>query len=78
MTAAVDPHVRPFYTRPYRVLGAERFVEACLDEIADADLRACPLMGSVDQVADSTDLLSYPERSRRLAALYARGTLRRV
>jgi hypothetical protein len=72
VTAAVDPHSRPFYMRPYRVLGAERFVEACLDRLDDADLRECPLVGSVDQLADSTDLLSYPERSRRLAALYSR------
>jgi hypothetical protein len=33
-------------------------------------LSALPLIGNVDQVVDSTDVLSDPGRCRRLAALY--------
>jgi hypothetical protein len=72
LTRPVDPMVRSFYNRPYRVLMADRFAEACREAVAEPALRALPLVGSVDQVADSTDVLSYPERSRVLEALYRR------
>ena len=70
LTDPVDPTVRTFYHRPYRVLMADRFADACLEAVADPDLRRLPLVGSVDQAADSTDVLAYPERCRALAALY--------
>ncbi|MCL2395810.1 MAG: DUF4037 domain-containing protein [Acidimicrobiaceae bacterium] len=69
----VDPAVRTFHERPYRVLMADRFVDACLARVDDPVLRQLPLVGSVDQLADSTDLLSYPDRARRLLALYQSG-----
>jgi hypothetical protein len=71
VTAPVDATARSFYTRPFRVLGSSRFVEACLAEVADPSLRSLPLVGSVDQLADSTDVLSYPPVARRLGAAYA-------
>jgi hypothetical protein len=67
VTAPVDPTVRDFYGRPFMLIMAERFVAACL---ADSALKDLPLVGSVDQVADSTDLLSYPPRAQRLRPLY--------
>lgn len=70
LTAPVDPHPRPFFSRPWHVLGADRLVDACLDSLGGSWLRGLPLIGSVDQVADSTDLLSDGRRPRRLAALY--------
>lgn len=69
-TETVDPAVRPFYTRPFRVLASGRFVDACLAELSDPWLRALPLVGAVDQLSDSTDVLCDPARSRRLSALY--------
>jgi hypothetical protein len=72
LTDPVDPTVRPYYGRPFRVLMSERLVEACLAGVTDPNLLALPLVGSIDQVADSTDLLSYPDRVQRLRALYAR------
>ena len=71
LTDPVDPTVRPYYGRPFRVLMSERFVEACLAGVTDPYLLALPLVGSIDQVADSTDLLSYPDRVQRLRSLYA-------
>ena len=70
LTAPVDATVRSFYGRGYRALIADRFVDACLSVLDDPDLESLPLVGSVDQVADSTDLLSHGTRPRRLAALY--------
>jgi Domain of unknown function (DUF4037) len=68
-----DPSVRPFYTRPYLVLSADRFASACLAAVEDEQLRRLPLVGAVDQLADSTDVLTSPELARRLGALYERG-----
>ena len=70
ITSPVDATVRPFYSRPYRVLGSGRFVEACLEAISDPWLRGLPLVGGIDQLADSTDVLSYPPVARRTAAIY--------
>jgi hypothetical protein len=50
----VDPAVRPFHDRPFRVLGADRFVEALGGD----------LVGAIDQWVDSTDVLADPRRSR--------------
>jgi hypothetical protein len=70
ITEPVDATARPYHGRPFQVIGAGRFVEACLAEVGDARLRALPLIGSVDQVVDSADVLSYAPRLRGLAGLY--------
>ena len=70
ITREVDPTVRLFHSRPFRVLGSARFVEACLERVSDPWLRALPLVGGVDQLADSTDVLSDPARARLLGAVY--------
>ncbi len=57
MTEPMEPTVRPFYARPYVVLGSCRFVDACM---AATPLRGLGFAGSVDQFVDSTDVLSYP------------------
>jgi Domain of unknown function (DUF4037) len=59
-TMRVGTDVGLFHERPFRVLGSGRFVDACLERITDPGLRALPLVGSIDQLADSTDLLSKP------------------
>lgn len=70
ITDPVDPSVRSYFGRPYDVIMANRFVEACVDRLGP-ELRSLPLVGSIDQVADSTDLLSYPDRARSLSGFYA-------
>lgn len=67
----VDPSVRNYHERPARVLMADRFTAACLATVSDPALRALPLVGAVDQFVDNVDVLSAPERYRRLAVLYA-------
>lgn len=70
ITDVVDGSVRFFYGRPYRVLMADRFVDACLARVTNAQLKRLPLVGSVDQVADSTDLLTNSALARRTRSLY--------
>lgn len=72
LTEPVDGTIRSYYGRPYLVLRADRFVTASLAAIEDSQVRRLPLVGSVDQVADSTDLLSHAARSRLLDPLYRR------
>lgn len=68
LTDPVDPTTRPYHTRPYRVLHAERFTAALLDTITDPAVRALPLIGGVDQYVDSTDVLTDPVLTRAVAA----------
>ncbi|RFU85825.1 DUF4037 domain-containing protein [Streptomyces triticagri] len=64
VTDPVDPHTRPYHSRPYRVLHAERFAAALVSRIEDPAVRALPPTGAVDQFVDSTDILAHPERAR--------------
>jgi hypothetical protein len=67
ITAPVDVEVRQFYTRPYFVLGADRFAAALRAHIDPALLATLPgNAGSIDQWADSTAVLSHPEVWRSL------------
>ncbi len=67
----VDPTVRPYHSREFQVLLADRFADACIARVSDPWLRTLPLIGSVDQFVDSTDVLQYPDRVNRLATFYA-------
>jgi hypothetical protein len=70
LTPPVDPHPRPYYNQPFLVLGAGRFTAACRRSVTDGRLSTLPLIGSVDQLADSTDLLTSTHLTTRLRALY--------
>jgi hypothetical protein len=70
ITEPLDPTTRPYLGRPYRVILADRFVDACLARITDPRLAALPPIGSVDQLADSTDALTSPATARRLERIY--------
>jgi hypothetical protein len=66
LTEPVDPATRPYHTRPYQVLHAERFADALSATIADPEIRALPLYGNADQAFDSTDALRFPDNARAL------------
>ena len=71
VTEPVQTEVRQFHNRPFRVIGGEKIAKALWDAIQDPEVRVLPYgVGKIDQYADSTDILSYTERSRRLGALY--------
>jgi Domain of unknown function (DUF4037) len=57
VTSPLDTGVARFHDRPYRVLGAGRFVDACLERVSDPWLRSLPLTGGIDQFVDATDVL---------------------
>jgi hypothetical protein len=72
ITAEIDPRTRAFHRRPFRVLGADRLAEACGAVIRDPWLRGLPLVGTVDQFVDSTDVLSAGDRPQHLRTFYDR------
>ncbi|GAA1233216.1 DUF4037 domain-containing protein [Oryzihumus leptocrescens] len=67
---SLDTEPRTFHDRPAIVLGAERFAGAALRMVSSPGLRGLPLVGSVDQLVDSTDLLTQPSLCRRLRDAY--------
>jgi len=67
ITEPLDPRPRPFWDRPYQVLGAGRFTTALLARITDPDIRHLPLLGAVDQFIDSTDALGSTQFLRALS-----------
>ncbi|WP_344162137.1 DUF4037 domain-containing protein [Kribbella yunnanensis] len=72
ITPPIDPARRPFHERPALVLDAGRFAAACLATVTDTALLELPSIGTVDQFADNTDLLSNPSAYRRLIGAYDR------
>ena len=70
LTAPAPPQVDFFYGRPFRVLGSHRFVDACLGRVADERLQTLVLIGSIDQMTDSTDVLENTDITRALRTLY--------
>ena len=70
LTEPLDPTVTFFHSRPFRVPDSDRFVQACLRRVSDRRLKSLPLIGSVDQISDSPDILEHPDRLQSLRALY--------
>jgi hypothetical protein len=70
VTAPVDATARLFHSRPFRVLASSRFVDACLERVHDPWLRSLPLIGGVDQISDSSDVLEDAEVFAAVARLY--------
>jgi hypothetical protein len=64
LTDPVDPATRPYHSRPFQVLHAERLTAALTARITDPAVRALPMVGAADQFVDSTDVLSRPGRAR--------------
>jgi Domain of unknown function (DUF4037) len=69
-TRPAETTVRLFYTRPFRVLGSARFVDACLERVTDPWLKSLPLVGAIDQFVDSADVLSDPRVFGRVGTLF--------
>ena len=70
VTTPVDASVHFFHSRPFRVLGSSRFVDASLERVRDPWLRSLPLIGGVDQISDSTDVLEDANVFAAVAQLY--------
>jgi hypothetical protein len=71
ITEPVPTKVSPFHNRPFMVIHADAIAQAIWEAIEDDEVKALPYgVGKVDQVVDSTDVLSHTARCRRLASLY--------
>jgi hypothetical protein len=71
LTEPLDPSPRPFHDRPFLVLDADRFVEACLAAMADRALAPLQPIGAIDQFVDSTDVLGFrPALCRQIGRVY--------
>lgn len=73
ITEPLATEVSPFHNRPYLVIHGERFSEALLKQISDAEVKRIAektLIGSIDQYSDSTDLRENTPLRAKLAALY--------
>ena len=73
VAAPQDPSSRPYWGRPFQVIMADRFVDALSAAIQDPDVLRVKenlgLAGALDQWADSTDIVSYAGRSRRVGVV---------
>jgi hypothetical protein len=67
ITNPVEPHVRPFWTRGFPVILADRFATVIRAELAETELHDLPMIGSADQFLDSTDVLAPAHRARAAA-----------
>jgi hypothetical protein len=56
------------------VIDAGRFATACIESVSDSWLRDLPRFGSIDQLLDSTDVLSVGTLARRMAGFYGSTT----
>ena len=56
----VQPRLGPYFERPFTVINADEIASAIRAEIAEPALRALPIIGSVDQVTDSTAVIEAP------------------
>lgn len=70
LTPPLSTEVGNYHDRPACVIMADRFCDALIETITDPVVRALPLIGSVDQVVDNTDVLTDPSRCRDLQVLY--------
>jgi hypothetical protein len=60
ITPPLSPEVQPFFTRPFQVIGAERFADAIQAAITSVEVLALPIhLGAVDQFLDSTDAFNH-------------------
>lgn len=60
-----------FHERPYRVIHSDQYADALYNQIQDPLVRALPRgLGNLDQLSDSTDILSKPERFSQFAPLF--------
>jgi hypothetical protein len=64
LTEPLETSVRGFPGRPFQVIGAGRFADALEAAVTDPVVAALPPAGSVDQFADSADVLTCPDRCR--------------
>ena len=75
ITEPLAERVSPFHGRPFQVIHGGHFVTAIINVIEDQAVRdlvtRVGVIGSIDQISDNVDVVSYPEHVVKLRALYA-------
>jgi len=69
LTEPLDPGTRPYFSRPYQVLGAGRFAAALSGAITDPLVRRLGPAGTADQVIDSTPALGELRYARAVTSV---------
>ena len=59
-----------YHGRPYLVIHADQFAKAIRDTIQDERLKKLPIVGSIDQFTDSTDITENASLCRKLISVY--------
>jgi hypothetical protein len=59
-----QPRIGPYFSRPFTAINADDISEAIRAQIGDRTLRLAPVVGSLDQVTDSTPVIEAPGRAR--------------
>jgi hypothetical protein len=71
LTDPLPAEIGFFHERPYRVIHTEQYTDALYNQIQDPQVRALPRgLGNLDQLSDSTDILSSPRRFSQFTALF--------
>jgi hypothetical protein len=73
LTKTLPTKVSPYFGRPYQVIHGDAFAGVLLAEIRDPDVKRIaemPLIGSLDQLSDSTDLRENAGLRETLRELY--------
>jgi hypothetical protein len=73
LTAPMPTKASQFHGRPYQVISMGEFSKALASQISDPLVKAIaarPMIGSIDQLSDSTDLLANPRWRQALCGLY--------
>ncbi len=81
LTAPLPATVGPFHGRPFRVIDAEAFANALIQQVSDSQMKriaAKGLIGSIDQWSDNTDLRSNLRWRDALCKLYDAGDFSEV
>jgi hypothetical protein len=71
ITEPLETKVTQFHKRPFKVIQADRYVDAILSKITNEEIKALPMyLGGIDQYVDSTDVLGHTNRYRRFWSMY--------
>jgi len=73
ITDVISPEVSQFWSRPFKIIQAERLVKAITERIKDpkvVPLTKRSLIGNIDLISDNTDVLEDASLRYKLKALY--------
>ncbi|MAU00931.1 MAG: hypothetical protein CL608_27615 [Anaerolineaceae bacterium] len=71
LTDPLPAEVGFFHERPYRVIHTDQYADVLYEQIQDPQVRALPRgLGNLDQLSDSTDILSAAWRFPKFAPLF--------